>query len=76
MQSALHRLKQGYGQLISRKRVLSLPKEGGVNGVSEFVIAEVRNCYKTNFPSSMFDIVYGGGVFISLGYCRLKLVKS
>lgn len=26
MQSALHRLKQGYGQLISRKRVLSLPK--------------------------------------------------
>lgn len=47
---------------ISEKGIELTKKKAAANGVSEFVIAEVRNCYKTNFPSSMFDIVYGGGV--------------
>jgi 2-polyprenyl-3-methyl-5-hydroxy-6-metoxy-1,4-benzoquinol methylase len=47
---------------ISEKGIELTKKKAAANGVSEFVIAEVRNCYSTNFPPNMFDIVYGGGV--------------
>lgn len=47
---------------ISEKGIELTKKKAAANGVSEFVIAEVRNCYSTNFPPNMFNIVYGGGV--------------
>lgn len=47
---------------ISEKGIELTKKKAVANGVSKFVTAEVRNCYRTDFPSNMFDIIYGGGV--------------
>jgi ubiquinone/menaquinone biosynthesis C-methylase UbiE len=47
---------------ISEKGIELIKKKAKANDVSEFVTAEVRNCYKTQFPSNEFDIIYGGGV--------------
>ena len=47
---------------ISEKGVELTKKKAAANGVSEFVTAEVQNCYKTQFPSDLFDIIYGGGI--------------
>ncbi len=47
---------------ISEKGVELIRKKAAANGVGQFIKAEVRNCYKTEFPANEFDIVYGGGI--------------
>ena len=47
---------------ISEKGIDLIKKKAQANSVSELIIAEVQNCYKTRFPADMFDIIYGGGI--------------
>jgi 2-polyprenyl-3-methyl-5-hydroxy-6-metoxy-1,4-benzoquinol methylase len=47
---------------ISAKGIELTIKKGLANGVSEFITAEVQNCYETKFKNNMFDIIYGGGI--------------
>lgn len=47
---------------ISEKGIELIRKKALANGVSEYVTAEVQNCYETSYPSDSFDIIYGGGV--------------
>lgn len=47
---------------ISQKGVELTKKKCAANGVSESVLADVQDCYKTKFQNNMFDIIYGGGI--------------
>lgn len=47
---------------ISEKGIELTKQKCIANGVSEFVTAEVQDCYKTRFQTNMFDIIYGGGI--------------
>lgn len=47
---------------ISRKGIELVRKKAAANGVSDSVIAEVGNCYETNYSKNMFDLIYGGGI--------------
>lgn len=47
---------------ISEKGVELIRKKANANGVGEYILSELRNCYDTRFPADMFDIVYGGGI--------------
>ena len=47
---------------VSEKGIELTKKKAKANNVSELVIAEVQDCYKTKFPNNMFDVIYGGGI--------------
>ena len=47
---------------ISEKGVELIKKKAIANNVSNLVSAEVQDCYKTQFPTNMFDIIYGLGI--------------
>lgn len=47
---------------ISQKGIELTKKKCAANGVSESVVADVQDCYKTKFQNNMFDIIYGGGI--------------
>jgi 2-polyprenyl-3-methyl-5-hydroxy-6-metoxy-1,4-benzoquinol methylase len=47
---------------ISEKGIDLIKKKAQGNSVNEFIIAEVQNCYKTQFSADMFDAIYGGGI--------------
>lgn len=47
---------------ISEKGVELIRTKAVANGVSDYITAEVRNCYKTELATNQFDIIYGGGV--------------
>lgn len=47
---------------ISEKGVNLIQKKAKSNDVSESVVSEVQNAYKTHYPTDMFDVIYGGGI--------------
>ena len=47
---------------VSKKGIELTQKKAAANGVGGSVIAEVQDCYRTGFPSDMFDVIYGGGI--------------
>jgi 2-polyprenyl-3-methyl-5-hydroxy-6-metoxy-1,4-benzoquinol methylase len=47
---------------ISGKGIDLIKKKAEANSVGEFIVAEVQNCYNTQFPANMFEAIYGGGV--------------
>ena len=47
---------------ISQKSIELTRKKAAANGVAGSVVAEVRDAYRTRFPSGMFDVIYGGGI--------------
>jgi SAM-dependent methyltransferase len=47
---------------ISQKGVELIRVKAAANGVADCVVAEVRNCYGTDYPARSFDLIYGGGV--------------
>jgi 2-polyprenyl-3-methyl-5-hydroxy-6-metoxy-1,4-benzoquinol methylase len=47
---------------ISNSGIELVKKKAKANGVSDFIVAEVRDCYNTGFPDDMFEIIFGGGV--------------
>lgn len=47
---------------ISEKGIDLTKKKAKANGVDGLVKAEVRNCYKTEFQSQIFNAILGGGI--------------
>lgn len=61
---------------ISEKGVDLIRKKIKANGVSDFVVADVQNCYNTQFESNKFDIIYGGGILHHLDVKTVALEIS
>ena len=55
---------------ISKKSIELVKKKAVANGVAEAIIAEVRDCYDTGFPSDMFDVIYGNGILHHLAVAK------
>jgi 2-polyprenyl-3-methyl-5-hydroxy-6-metoxy-1,4-benzoquinol methylase len=47
---------------MSEKGIELIKKKAIANDVSNLVSAEVQDCYKTQFPTNMFDVIYGSGI--------------